>query len=163
TTWCATVVLSEPGPHTIVASGNTPLGDTGSTSVNNIFVDLTPPNPPTGLTVTQDDRQTVHITYTEPSDPGTPPRPVDKCVIKSSALAIPDAATFEALPAGTPVAGTAIGAVVNRTFLPLRLGPTGARFWAVRCYDCSGSASGVIASGPFQLDFTLGSVVEPTT
>ena len=154
--YCGTAVVPS-GAHEIEANGSSTTGDTGIARVN-VTVDVTAPPPPTGLSLTAGPkRNVVTVGYVSPTDVGG--AAVAHCEVKRSPLAIPDAATFDALAVAVDVPGTTPGATQSTTVTPVQ--PGVATFYAVRCFDAAGNGSDVVSGGPVTTKLTQSAALVP--
>lgn len=156
-TWCANNVVVPSGTHSLDATASSTGGGMGTAAVS-VTVDLSPPDPPTGLTVTALRRNAAQLGWTAPQDSGG--GPVDHCEVRTSSAAIPDVQTWDTLPAGAVTPGAPPGTQQSAAIAPLKTGRP--LVFGVRCFDAAGNGSTVTSNAsPLTLSFTVSATLTP--
>ncbi len=151
--WCVLDVPMASGMHTLTANGSSTTGNMGSASID-VTVDITPPSPPTGFTVTALRRNAADVGWNAASDGGLP---AAFCTVKASRSPVTEG-NFAAATTVATVTGVSPGLPQSAVADLLELG---AWHFAIKCFDNAGNGSTIVVAGPVSLDFTRGGALTP--
>lgn len=141
TSWCVTETLAETPPaHTVVATASAGASFGSATLV--LAVDLTPPTSPGALVVSSPNRETLHATWTAPSDNGAA---APAYVMKVASVPLSDA-NFDS--AGVVVPLAAPGAPGTAESVDIAVQPGTPRFVGIAAVDAAGNRSVAAIAGP---------------
>lgn len=142
TAWCVSSVTLTEGDHVVTANATTG-GATGVNTLNPLTVDLTPPDSPTGLAVTQITHASADVAWTSPQNGGAS-TPAASYEVRFATTPINDGNFSSTGTVLTPPTPSTPGQTDRVTVTDLRPGTQ--YYFAVAAYDAVGNRSMIAAS-----------------